>query len=86
MGDTETRSPRHRRSARSTDLDPAADNLDVELDEPELTDLGGGRIVSDVHETYRVKDTGDYAYACDRRIDLTIRDGKIARYEMRVVG
>ena len=62
------------------------DNLDVELDEPELTDLGGGRIVSDVHETYRVKETGDYAYACDRRIDLTIRDGKIARYEMRVVG
>ena len=46
------------------------DNLDLELDEPELTDLGGGRIVSDVHETYLVKETGDYAYAGDRRIDL----------------
>jgi hypothetical protein len=27
------------------------DHLDVELDEPELTDLGGGRVVSAVHET-----------------------------------
>lgn len=62
------------------------DNLDVEFAEPELTDLGDGRIVSDVQETYRVKGTGDYAYVRARRIDLTIRDGKVARYEMRVVG
>lgn len=62
------------------------DHLDVEFDEPELTDLGGGRVVSAVHETYRVKATGDYAYARHRRIELQIRDGKVARYEMRVVG
>src|SRR5207248_3547549 len=62
------------------------DNLDVEFGEPRLTDLGDGRIVSDVRETYRVKATGDRAYVRERRIDLTIRDGKIARYEMRVVG
>jgi ketosteroid isomerase-like protein len=62
------------------------DNLDVEFSEPELTDLGGGRIASGVHETYRVKGTGDFAYARERRIDLTIRDRKIARYEMRMVG
>ena len=60
--------------------------LDVDFDEPDLKDLGDGRVVSEVHEIYRVKDTGDYAYACDRRIDLTVRDGKIARYEMRIVG
>ena len=62
------------------------DHLDVEFDEPDLDDLGGGRIVTEVHETYRVKGSGDYAYARERRIDLTIRDGKVARYEMRVVG
>jgi ketosteroid isomerase-like protein len=62
------------------------DHLDVEFTEPELTDLGNGRIVSAVHETYRVKATGDYAYSRERRIDLTIRGGKVARYEMRVVG
>src|SRR5215470_3550203 len=58
-----------------------SDTLDVEFDEPELTDCGDGRIVSDVHETYRLKGTGELGYTRDRRIDLTIRAGKIARYE-----
>jgi hypothetical protein len=60
------------------------DNLDIEFGEPEISDLGGGRIVSNVHEIYRMKGTGDFAYARDRRIELTIRDRKVARYEMRV--
>jgi ketosteroid isomerase-like protein len=62
------------------------DHLDVEFTEPELTDLGHGLIHSVFDETYRLKTTGDFAYARHRRVDLTIRDGKIARYEMRVVG
>ena len=61
------------------------DNLDVEF-ERALTDLGDGAIVTDVHETYRMKKTGDFAYTRDRRIELTIREGKVARYQMRVVG
>jgi ketosteroid isomerase-like protein len=61
------------------------DNLDVEFEQA-LTDLGDGAVVADVHETYRIKKTGDFAYTRDRRIELTIRDGKVARYEMRVVG
>jgi hypothetical protein len=36
-------------------------------------------------EALRAKDTGDFAYSRDRRIELTIRDRKVARYEMRVV-
>jgi ketosteroid isomerase-like protein len=62
------------------------EHLEIEFSDPNLTDLGDGRVVSEVHEVYRVKGTGDFAYARDRRIDLTIRDGKIARYEMRIVG
>jgi len=62
------------------------DHLDVEFEESELTDLGDGRIVTDVHETYRMKGSGDFAYAQERRIELTVRDGKIARYEMRREG
>jgi ketosteroid isomerase-like protein len=62
------------------------DHLDVEFGEPELTHLGDGRVVCDVHETYHLKETGDYAYARDRRIELTLREGKVARYEMRLVG
>jgi hypothetical protein len=30
-----------------------------------------------------MKETGDFAYARDRRVELTIRGEKIARYEMR---
>ena len=62
------------------------DKLDVEFGEPELSDLGGGRIVSNIHEIYRMKGTGDFAYARNRQIELTIRDSKVARYEMRIVG
>jgi len=60
-------------------------SLDVEYGELELTDGGNGRFVTDVRETYRMKDTGDFAYARGRRIELTIRGDKIARYEMRFV-
>ena len=62
------------------------DNLEIAFSDPQLTDLGDGRIVAEVHETYRMSGTGDLAYARDRRLELTMRDGKIARYEMRVVG
>lgn len=65
---------------------PTRENLDVEFGEPALTDLGSGRIVSDIQETYRVKDTGDFAYARARRIELTIQDDVITRYEMRFTG
>lgn len=62
------------------------ENLDSEFGEPELTELGDGRILTTVRQTYRVKSSGDFAYVRDRQIDLTLRDGKIRRYEMRVVG
>ena len=62
------------------------EQLEVEFGEPELTDHGSGRIVSDVQEVYRMKDTGDFAYARERRIELTIREGVITRYEMRFTG
>ena len=61
------------------------ERVEVEF-EQELTDLGGGRIVSEIHETYSVEATGEPAFAGDRRIELTIRDGKVARYEMQLAG
>jgi hypothetical protein len=33
-----------------------------------------------------MKDTGDFAYARARRIELTIQEGVITRYEMRFSG
>jgi hypothetical protein len=62
------------------------EHLEVEFEERPLVDLGDGRIVADVHEIYRLKGTGDFAYARDRRIDLTVRDRRIVRYEMHVTG
>ena len=60
--------------------------LDIEFEETGLTDLGEGRVASDVHEVYSMRESGEFAYARDRRIKLTIRHGKIARYDMRIVG
>ena len=62
------------------------DHLEQEFRERERQDLGDGRIVVDVHHVYRVKATGDFAYERDRRIELTVRDGTVSRYEMRIVG
>ena len=43
-------------------------------------------LAPDVHQVYRWKETGEVSYERERRIELTIRDGKIGRYEMRIVG
>jgi ketosteroid isomerase-like protein len=62
------------------------ENLDLEFEEGQMVDLGDGRLISDIHEVYRVKGTGEFAYERNRQIELTVRDGKISRYEMRIVG
>jgi ketosteroid isomerase-like protein len=59
---------------------------DVEFEVGETADLGEGRVRADVLQVYRWKETGEFAHERRRRIDLTIRDGKISRYEMRIVG
>jgi ketosteroid isomerase-like protein len=60
--------------------------LDLEFDPPQLTDAGDGVIVAEARETYVMRATGDLAFTRDRRITLTIRDDRIVRYEMRIVG
>jgi ketosteroid isomerase-like protein len=57
--------------------------FNVDFEEKETVDLGDGRIVADFREIYRMRDTGDFAYERDRQIELTIRDEKVARYELR---
>jgi hypothetical protein len=56
---------------------------EVDFEVGDLVDLGGGKFVTDFQEIYRLKQTGEFAEPRDRRIVLTIRDGKIATYEMR---
>jgi ketosteroid isomerase-like protein len=62
------------------------EHLDVELEVGEFVDLGEGRVRSEIVQVYSWKQTGEFAHERHRRIDLTIRDGKISRYEMRIMG
>ena len=62
------------------------EHLDVELEVGEVVDLGEGQVRSEIRQIYRWKQTGEFAHERHRRIDVTIRNGKISRYEMRIVG
>jgi ketosteroid isomerase-like protein len=57
------------------------ENLDVELEEGDWQDLGGGHVVSESRMVQRWKETGEVAAIMRINVDLRIRDGKIARYE-----
>ena len=60
--------------------------LDLEFEVGDWVELGEGRLALRVHEIYRMKGSGDFAYERDRRIEIAIREGQISRYEMRIVG
>ncbi len=57
------------------------ENLDVEFEEGEWQDLGGGHVVSESRMVQRWKETGEVATTMRINVDLRIRDGKITRYE-----
>lgn len=56
-------------------------NLDVEVEEGEWQDLGGGHLVRESRMVQRWKETGEVATVMRVNVDLRVRDGKIARYE-----
>jgi ketosteroid isomerase-like protein len=64
---------------------PPAD-FDLEFEGGDWEDLGDGRLVAEVREVYRWKETGERAHHRDRRFELTIRDGMVTRYAMHNVG
>jgi hypothetical protein len=62
------------------------DKLDLAFERGDLVLLGEGRVASDIRQNYTLKTTGEFAYTRVRRVELTVRDGKVSRYEMRRVG
>jgi ketosteroid isomerase-like protein len=64
----------------------SGESFDFEFGEGEWVDGGDGRLACEVQQVYRVRGTGEFAYERRRRIELTIRDGLISRYEVRSVG
>ena len=63
-----------------------SDKLDLAFERGELVALGEGRVASEVRQVYTLKATGEFAYTRLRRVELTVRGGKVSRYEMRSVG
>jgi hypothetical protein len=62
------------------------EKLDIEFEKGEIQDLGNHRFVLDVRQLYRMKGTGDLAYTRDRQVEITVGDGKVTRYDMKIVG
>ena len=61
------------------------ETFDYEFEDGAWVDEGDQRVACDVQEVYRLKNTGEFAYRRTVRVELTIRDGKIGRYELSVV-
>jgi ketosteroid isomerase-like protein len=64
----------------------SAQAFDFEFSEGDWQDFGDGRVVCDLRQAYRMKESGDVAYERERQVEVTIRDGKISRYELRFTG
>jgi hypothetical protein len=57
------------------------ENLDVEVEDGEWRDLGGGHVVRESRMVQRWKETGEVATTMRINLDLWIRHGEIARLE-----
>jgi len=61
------------------------ETFDYEFEHGVWVDEGDGDVACEVQEVYRMKSTGEFAYRRTVRVELTIHDGKIDRYELSVV-
>jgi hypothetical protein len=55
----------------------------IDFEDGDWNDRGGGRFSCEVRALYRSKVSDDLSYSRDRSFELTIRDGKVSRFEMR---
>ena len=62
------------------------ETFEYAFEEGDWVDHGDGRLSCDARQVYRMKETGDFAYERDLRVQLTIRNGKVSRYEMKRIG
>jgi ketosteroid isomerase-like protein len=61
------------------------DTFDYDFEDGAWVEEDDQRVACDVQEVYRLKTTGEFAYRRTVRVELTIRDSKINRYELSVV-
>jgi hypothetical protein len=60
-----------------------AESFGVEFESGDWKRRGEGRYSRKVRALVRRKETGELSFSRDRSFELTIRDGKVSRYEMR---
>src|SRR5262245_14763156 len=63
-----------------------SERFEVEFDNGDWKDLGNGRYSCEVRVFFRSKATEEFSYSRDRSFVLTIREGKVSRYEMGFAG
>jgi hypothetical protein len=59
------------------------ERFDVEFENGDWKSLGNGRHSCEIRALYRSIVSEDLSYSRDRSFELTIRAGKVSRYEMR---
>jgi ketosteroid isomerase-like protein len=60
-----------------------SERFDVELEGGDWKPLGNGRVSCEIRVHYLSKVSEDLSYSRNRSFELTIRDGKVSRFEMR---
>jgi SnoaL-like domain len=65
---------------------PPSETFDYEFVEGAWMDMGNGRIACEIHEVHAFRATGNFGWARERRVELAVGDGKIKRYETKIIG
>jgi hypothetical protein len=78
----------HGVDAMIEELDRArpTERFDLEFESGDWKRLGNGRYSCEMRALFRSKVSDELSYSRDRSFELTIRDGKVSRYEMRFAG
>ncbi len=63
-----------------------SERFELEFEDGGWTELGNGRYSCEMRVHYRSTVSDELSYSRDRSFELTIRDGKVGRCEMRFAG
>lgn len=60
-----------------------SERFDLQFESSDWKELGNGRYSCEIRVHYRSTVSDELSYSRDRGFELTIRDGKVSRFEMR---
>jgi ketosteroid isomerase-like protein len=62
------------------------ERFEIDFENGDWKPHGNGRFSCEIRALYRSKVSDDLSYSRDRSFALTVRDGKVSRFEMRFAG